>query len=117
MHTCTCIDTNRFKQCALVGDTVDHASTVWVEALQSVTGRPGGSWTMAQFTQHSVVAISSETETLTVFQLFCFCTGFNTPRVASREDGDFSRWVTIHPTPIAVHVNVHVVLYVHVHVT
>ena len=58
---CTCIETDRFEQCALVGDTVDHASL----GGELLVGQEAvGHWL---FTQHSVMAMPSETETLTVF--------------------------------------------------
>ena len=40
---CTCIETDRSEQWLV---TVDHAS---LEALRSVSGEPGGSWTLAVY--------------------------------------------------------------------
>ena len=66
------------------------------------------------FTQHSVVAMPSETETLTKSSSRSVFVQDLHPQ--SGGQAECSQWVTIHPTPLVVHVNMHVVLYVHVHV-
>ena len=70
------------------------------------------------FTQHSVVAMPSKTETLTKSSsCSVFVQDLLSPFYIKGGQADCSQWVTIRPTPLAVHVNMHVVLYVHVHVT
>ena len=67
------------------------------------------------FTQHSVVAMPSKTETLTKSSsCSVFVQDLLSPFYIKGGQADCSQWVTIRPTPLAVHVNMHVVLYIHV---
>ena len=116
---CMCIETDRFKPCALVGDTVDHASL------------GGGSsecywWARRQLDIGCLLSIQSGWQCLSRLRLWqsllavLFLHRFYYPQSDIKGgQADCSRWVTIRRTPIALYVNMHVVLhvYVYVHVT
>ena len=97
----TCIETDRFEQCALVGDRVDRASL----GGGSLVGQEAVGHLLFTHDQHSLVPMPFETETLTKSSSSSvFAQVLLSPQGGQ---ADCSRWVTTCCTTIAVHVNMH----------
>ena len=78
---CTCIETDRFEQCAWL--VTQWIVLVWVEALRSVTGEPGGSWTLAVYLAFSG---GNAFQTETLMKSSSCSVLVQDSRVTSRED-------------------------------